>query len=291
MGPLLRERMVSTDRWAVGRFTCGAGHRRWAEDNVIGPHALIVLPGRPVEIAPAGRRSVVATANVAMFYLPRQPYRRRLIDPRGDDCHHLTLPAPVLRDVLGHHGVDDDGWFPWTRGPVRPEVRLRFERLRRAVATDPVDELGVEEEVLALVSELVGDAAAAWRERVRATSPTTRRHVDQVHLLERTIAARFREDLSLRELAGEVELSPFHAARLFKQHTGQTIAGWRDQLRLRAALAAVERGRRLDDLALELGYASHSHLTDRFRAAFGVPPSALRAGQSRQTKGCTPLHR
>ena len=71
-------------------------------------------------------------------------------------------------------------------------------------------------------------------------------------------------------------LSPFHAARLFRRYTGSSIHAYRDQLRVRAALPEIVAGRRLDDLALKLGFASHSHFTDRFRRTFGVPPSAIR---------------
>jgi AraC-like DNA-binding protein len=53
---------------------------------------------------------------------------------------------------------------------------------------------------------------------------------------------------------------------------------YRYQLRLRLA-RALERLPGTDDvaaLALELGFASHSQFTNRFRATYGTTPSAWR---------------
>jgi AraC-like DNA-binding protein len=47
---------------------------------------------------------------------------------------------------------------------------------------------------------------------------------------------------------------------------------------VRAALEPVLAGQDLSHTALSLGFDSHSHFTYAFRRAFGVPPSALRAG-------------
>lgn len=65
---------------------------------------------------------------------------------------------------------------------------------------------------------------------------------------------------------------------MFRQRTGWSLHAYRDQLRLRHAVEWVLDGtRRLTDVALELGYASHSHFTDRFRASYGFAPTELRA--------------
>jgi AraC-like DNA-binding protein len=54
-------------------------------------------------------------------------------------------------------------------------------------------------------------------------------------------------------------------------------------LRLRAAVdrLAAEPDTDLARLAVELGYYSPSHFCDRFRSAFGRPPSAVRGAQLR----------
>ena len=242
------------------------GRTRWRIENQIGPHPHVVFPARAVEIAQAGHDAVVANRNVAMLYNPNTPYRRRLIDPRGDDCTFFVLRENVWRDIAA-----DDRPFRRPRAPVRPALQLRYHRLLRAVARGELDDLAVEEALIALAVDLVADEAAA-----AASNAPTRRHRDAAHAMEALVSARFREALTLREIAAAVDLSPFHAARVFREVTGTSLHRYREQLRLRTALARLDEGVRLDELALELGFAHHSHFTHRFRRAFGLPPTAAR---------------
>lgn len=79
------------------------------------------------------------------------------------------------------------------------------------------------------------------------------------------------------ELAAEVGVSPYHLHRRFRAATGWTAHAYRDHLRLREGLARVLDGEPdLSALAFDLGYASHSHFTTRFRRAFGATPSQVR---------------
>jgi AraC-like DNA-binding protein len=50
-------------------------------------------------------------------------------------------------------------------------------------------------------------------------------------------------------------------------------------VRLRAALEALP-GQDLTQLALDLGYSSHSHFSERFRQVYGRTPSEFRRAAS-----------
>jgi AraC family transcriptional regulator len=84
-------------------------------------------------------------------------------------------------------------------------------------------------------------------------------------------------------VAAALYVSPFHLARVFRARTGFSLGGYVHGLRLRRAVErlAAEPDVDLSRLALELGYCSPSHFSDRFRTAFGAPPSALRGTQLR----------
>ncbi len=86
------------------------------------------------------------------------------------------------------------------------------------------------------------------------------------------------DDAGLASLAREFDASPFALCRAFRAETGLTMSSWRRRVRLQRALERVLGSREgLLSIALELGFASHSHLTREFRAHFGLTPSALRA--------------
>jgi AraC family transcriptional regulator len=91
------------------------------------------------------------------------------------------------------------------------------------------------------------------------------------------LAARFTHDDRLEAIATAASCSAFHLARSFRRSTGHTLHAWRTRLRMSQALRRLATG--ADDLtalALELGYSSHSHFGQVFRASFGAPPSQVR---------------
>ena len=101
--------------------------------------------------------------------------------------------------------------------------------------------------------------------------------MDLVESARDVIARRFKENLSLADIARELECSVFHLARIFKARTGFSLHAYRNQLRLRAALERIhEPGVDLIEIALDLGFSSHSHFTECFRRNFGMTPSAVR---------------
>jgi AraC family transcriptional regulator len=72
--------------------------------------------------------------------------------------------------------------------------------------------------------------------------------------------------------------TPWRLCRAFRRFTGQTLTSYRHALRVQVAIERL-RDRRTDltDLALELGYSSHSHFTNVFRRHVGITPSEVRA--------------
>jgi AraC family transcriptional regulator len=89
------------------------------------------------------------------------------------------------------------------------------------------------------------------------------------------IQAHLAEDLTLRELAATVHLSPFHFARVFKQATG--LSPHQYLLRRRVQRAQQLLGNpavTVAEAAQAVGFADHSHLTRHFKRLTGAPPRA-----------------
>jgi AraC-like DNA-binding protein len=82
--------------------------------------------------------------------------------------------------------------------------------------------------------------------------------------------------IGLVELARDLGVSPAYLTDAFRRAEGVPLVRYQLQLRIRRALAVLPHTDDLARLALELGFASHSHFTAAFRAATGVTPSAYR---------------
>ncbi|MFD7630391.1 helix-turn-helix transcriptional regulator [Streptomyces sp. NPDC059851] len=83
--------------------------------------------------------------------------------------------------------------------------------------------------------------------------------------------------LSLEELARLVGASPHHLSRVFHAVTGTTLTRYRNELRVRGVLYAIEEGADgLRALAHRYGFADQAHLTRTCRSHTGHVPSAVR---------------
>ena len=82
---------------------------------------------------------------------------------------------------------------------------------------------------------------------------------------------------NVARLAKVANLSPFHLCHVFREMVGTSIYDYVLHERLAQTLDAVlDCGDDLTAIALDAGFASHSHFTARFRSFFGCTPGALR---------------
>ncbi|MEJ2633387.1 MAG: AraC family transcriptional regulator [Acidihalobacter sp.] len=91
------------------------------------------------------------------------------------------------------------------------------------------------------------------------------------------VEANLAEALSLERLAGTVQLSPYHFARLFRATFGEPPYRYVQRRRMERARQCLERGdEKIVSVALNCGFSDHSQFTRAFRRHFGVSPSAVR---------------
>ncbi len=87
------------------------------------------------------------------------------------------------------------------------------------------------------------------------------------------------ERLSLQQMAKLVSVSPVYLTQEFTRSEGMPLYQYQLRLRLSRALLKLPYSNNITELALDLGFSSHSHFTSVFRKAFGVTPSQYRSGQ------------
>jgi AraC-like DNA-binding protein len=263
-------------RVLVGEFRLAIGHPSFHDTGAI-QNDLVAFPRTSVRIRHEGGVPFVADPSIATLYNRGQVYRRDPVAADGDRSEWFAVERAIAASIaaeLDPAAAEAGRPFSAPFAPVGPALYLRQRRLvRRLRGGEPVEELEVEEEVISIVGAVVGGARGAESE----PAPTARAR-DLSERARELLATAFREPLSLTELAGRLETSPFHLCRSFRRATGTTLHAHRSQLRLRAALERLDEARAdLTGLALDLGYSSHSHFTSAFRRVFGVPPSAARS--------------
>ncbi|HEY7003562.1 MAG TPA: AraC family transcriptional regulator [Gaiellaceae bacterium] len=264
-------RLLETDRLVVGEFWCPPQSRCWDGLNSVSAVPHVVFPRTPVTIRQLGREPVVCDRNHVLFFNPGQRFFRSLRSRDGDRSYYVEL-KPELMFRLGGLAT-----FPFAFGPCDPGVFLLQRLAVRHLREPNPDSQLVEECVTEAVSQALTRARAFHGLRAHGREATRAAHREIVDQTKELLAARFREHLTMGEIAGAIGVSRFHLSRVFRSCTGFSLHGYRNQLRLRAAVERlVDPQTILPPLAAELGFSSHSHFTAAFREAFGIAPSELR---------------
>ena len=230
---------------------------------------------------------LIADANYVLFFNRDEVHRVSHPVPGGDDCTDFAYAPEVLAEAIGRYepAIRDRPAqpFSFTHAPTGPDQFLFHQRLRKHLRSACRDEMAAEQGALDLLDSVIAGAyGARGRRSVRMKPDTARIHRETADAARIVLARRFRERLSLTDVARSVHCSPYHLARLFRRNVGQAVHQYQNRLRLRAALEQISEGRNnLTDLALDLGFSSHSHFTEAFRREFTLLPSQVRRTASR----------
>ena len=280
MGERERIRYRGDSELSIGTFRARL-HDPWFRDSgPIGGY-LFVFPRTAVTITHVGEPTVVADRNTVMFYNRRQEYVRGALSPAGDLADWFAVPHAAAVDAVAAFDPSavDRGERPYrfVAGPCPAALYAAQRRLVLAAAA--MTPAAVEEAILDL---LRGVVASAYRTRgiapVEPGPRAARRRRDLIEAARSLLAIRYRERLILDDVAAQLGVSPFHLSRVFKEETGTGLHAYVTQLRLRRALSHLEDPRcSLTEIALDLGFSSHSHFSAAFRQAFAESPSAARA--------------
>jgi AraC family transcriptional regulator len=258
----------------IGAFRCKPW-QPWFEDTGPTSGHLLVFPRTSVHITHPGQEPVVANPNVVMFYNAGARYRRSKLSERGDLCEWYAFQPQVIADALSDYEAclsdNQAELFKFTHGPSDRISYLLQRRIYEHIRHNPQpDRVFIEETMLAVLRRVLENTYRILR---HDEQPLVE-HKELAHAVQTLLATRFQESLSLEQIAGELYYSPYHICRIFRQVTGYTIHKYINQLRLRTALEKLaDGGANLTNLALDLGFSSHSHFTQAFKKLFGAPPS------------------
>jgi AraC-like DNA-binding protein len=215
-------------------------------------------------------RQVIGTPSHAVFVAADTPYRVSFPGGIGDRALVLRFGnelAPEHVDRSGDAALASNGLLP------APAMMLR-NLLGARLSQGEIDGFEIEAIGLDLLN-VSFDAMRKERSDVRPAALTRRTRA--MERVKEAIAVAPSRKWNVARLAKLANLSPFHLCHVFRQMAGTSIYDYVLQERLAHALDAVLDGDDdLTSIALDAGFASHSHFTSRFKGFFGCTPAALR---------------
>ncbi len=277
--PLLDRIVFDSPSVRVGAFRCPVGHPLFRNSGPI-QNDIFVFPRRSVRLCHEGESPFLADPSVVTLYNRGQRYSRSPVSAAGDDCEWFAVERGLLFDAVRAFdaSVEDRPERPlrWAYGPCNPRTYLSQRTLfDQLCGAEPRDPLWVEETIIGLLSDVLASTCAFWG-TTRRPCPAARGEREAAESVKSFLCARLGEPLSLSDIAREVDVSVFRLCRAFRAATGSTLHAYRNQMRLQAALERLGGGESLTEIALDVGYSSHSHFTAAFRELFGVTPSSFR---------------
>lgn len=281
----------------VGRLEISSENEAWSRLNRTGPRPTLAFPARAIETTAEGGPARVIAPATGIFANPDWPYRRRMVDPRGERSTTIEFDPSLVRAAVARHDPErgeSNDLFAFRFGEGCIDDRLFAEQALwlNALERDPApDPLSVEETAIGLLDRALDSAWSRWprthasssRPARRSRPATDRAHAEAVRHACRVIAESPAARHSLTSVGQAVHMAPHHFCRVFRVHTGLTVHEYVTQVRLRAALESLSipprSGRRpadLETLARTHGFADRSHFTRVCRRRFGIGPAELR---------------
>ncbi len=151
------------------------------------------------------------------------------------------------------------------RAERSPWLLSRLYRGFKEIELDTACPLEVEGTLLMLLSEILRINGNKHR------TPRWLRHAREI------VHDRFRESLTLAEIAHEVDIHPVWLASAFHSAYGKTVGQMIRQLRVQyASDQLVSTDRPLAEIALEAGFSDQSHFSNIFRRLVGASPTQFR---------------
>lgn len=226
----------------------------------------VVVPRRGVFILHHRGMPIVADPNTALVFAMDDTYQISHPVDGGDQCTVLVFPPEMVEDALGSVEA--------RHRTIHVSTQLMIHALTHTLANRVTDQLEAEESAVLALNALAEDFRSSPPSRRQGVNKFQRQRVEEVRAL---LASQPTDTWHLESIAQTVYSSPFHLARQFRAVTGESIARYLLRLRLALALERLAQGEtELAWLAVELGFAHHSHFSARFRSVFGTTPTAVR---------------
>lgn len=276
--------LAQGDGWSVEDLLCTCGrHDLPFEERHTGVSVAIVMAGT-FEYRAAARRtpSHLMTAGSLLLGNPGQAFECSHEHGAGDRCLSFHFAPEYFENIASDAGAQPgERGFRAMRLPLlrelSPVVAHACGGLARSAEPDKDAQVRWEEIGLQLAALSIRVAG-----RTSGAAPNRQPGANRATLARVTRAVRHVEENpaalpSIRRLALEAGLSPYHFLRVFEQITGVTPHRHMRRLRLRRAAAEllVER-KSITDVVMECGFGDVSNFNHAFRSEFGMSPKQFR---------------
>lgn len=254
--------VTAWDCLCQGRCRAKAGEE-WA------PATRISFPQHGVYVHSVGRRDVVADTNQVVIINEDEPYQVSHPVPGGDATLTVGVDRATMLEITPPEYRHKRGRPVLNRSGLRIDTRTQLlaAQLRQRMSRGSIDQLTAETQLLQLIRHTMGDTGA---HTARQGNGHVEKMADDVKLLLATDPWR---RWTLADMAEQVGVTPVYLTDAFRRVEGVPLYRYHLRMRLALALGLLADCDDLTTLAIDLGFASHSHFSASFKRTYGLTPS------------------
>ena len=203
---------------------------------------------------------------------PGEVHANRCCDPLGVNYRNVFIDVELMSRLATEVVGKTSGlpFFPTAVVFSRDMIR-HFLNFCSTVET-PSSRLEAESLLLTFVAELMI--------RFAETPPTVTQPGREQHVIRRArdyLVDHYAENISLLDLAGIANMSPFHFTRVFCNQFGMPPHSYQTQIRILRAKRLLMQEESIADIAMRTGFADQSHFTRHFKRLTALTPGQYRA--------------
>lgn len=261
--------LFSSDAIRIGRFHAPYAHPHFSESGKIQLPTL-VFPRSSVLIESENKAPFLSDVTRVNLYDGKHQYRRACVANNDDICDWFEFDLSLFND-LSQWQDSEELLLKFTQNSVNSDysILVKERLLFKSLNDDNAGPLAIEEAALDLLRHIV---LGNKPKPETLDKKTTAKHKAISQALCVLLQQKLGENLLLGELAGLLNTSSYHLCRIFRYQTGMSIHQYRTQLRLKQALSLLVELKDISQVALELGFSSHSHFSTAFYKAYSLSP-------------------
>jgi AraC family transcriptional regulator len=182
-----------------------------------------------------------------------------------EDGHCLNLEMrPHFADRLRQFGIGTGTRIGMCS---RRYMRLGFTLQSEAIRGDSASELVIEGLAMEVIAQLIRNQVVE----------TTQRKEHWLERVNEMLHERYRESITLQELAADSQVHPVHLARAFRKRYGCSVGDYVRRLRVAGASMEITGSQMsIAEIASRNGFSDQSHLCRVMREYTGRSPRQLR---------------
>lgn len=263
--------LVLSDAMAVWDVICPGTHAPQSADETT-DKTHIVFPYDGLYVHHMGREEAVADSSRVLFLNKDQVWRMSHPVAGGDSSLSIGLAPEVLVELVPGELRASGDTAALNRSTLRLDARTQAlaasvrHRLDRGA-------IGGVLEAEMLIMALIRAALQGHAPDERRITARSRKLVDGAKLV---VGGDVGRRWTLSEIAAELDVSPVYLTQVFQRVEGIPMYRYQLQLRLARALQRLGEYDDVTDLAIDLGFSSHSHFTAAFKQTYGQTPSEFR---------------